>query len=119
MVRVCRGANAARLQSPPWSCTAASATRSGRRQPRRGYLSPRRGQSTLAGVPVAGQAAFDRLPLAASTLNSWALASIVPSDSGGYGVTRYPEIEPYDTGMLSVGDGQQLYWETCGNPDGK
>jgi proline iminopeptidase len=34
-------------------------------------------------------------------------------------VTRYPEIEPYDTGMLSVGDGQQLYWETCGNPDGK
>ena len=34
-------------------------------------------------------------------------------------MTRYPEIEPYDTGMLSVGDGQQLYWETCGNPDGK
>jgi proline iminopeptidase len=32
---------------------------------------------------------------------------------------RYPEIEPYAHGMLDVGDGNQLYWETCGNPDGK
>lgn len=32
---------------------------------------------------------------------------------------RYPEIEPYDSGMLDVGDGHSLYWETCGNPDGK
>jgi proline iminopeptidase len=31
----------------------------------------------------------------------------------------YPEIEPYDAGLLDVGDGQALYWETCGNPDGK
>ncbi len=31
----------------------------------------------------------------------------------------YPEIEPYETGMLDVGDGQSLYWETSGNPDGK
>lgn len=31
----------------------------------------------------------------------------------------YPEIEPYDTGMLDVGDGQTLYWEASGNPDGK
>ena len=31
----------------------------------------------------------------------------------------YPEIEPYDHGMLDVGDGQLVYWETCGNPDGK
>jgi proline iminopeptidase len=31
----------------------------------------------------------------------------------------YPEIEPYDSGMLDVGDGQQIYWETCGNPAGK
>jgi proline iminopeptidase len=34
-------------------------------------------------------------------------------------VGRYPEIEPYDHGMLDVGDGQLLYWETCGNPAGK
>jgi proline iminopeptidase len=31
----------------------------------------------------------------------------------------YPEIEPYDAGLLDVGDGQAIYWETCGNPDGK
>ena len=31
----------------------------------------------------------------------------------------YPEIEPYDHGMLDVGDGQRVYWEVCGNPNGK
>lgn len=31
---------------------------------------------------------------------------------------RYPEIEPYAHGMLDVGDGNHVYWETCGNPDG-
>lgn len=31
----------------------------------------------------------------------------------------YPEIEPYDHGMLEVGDGNRVYWETCGNPRGK
>jgi proline iminopeptidase len=30
-----------------------------------------------------------------------------------------PEIEPDDQGMLSVTDGNRIYWETCGNPDGK
>ena len=30
----------------------------------------------------------------------------------------YPEIEPYDHGMLDVGDGNLVYWETCGNPHG-
>ncbi|HYX45931.1 MAG TPA: prolyl aminopeptidase [Sphingomicrobium sp.] len=33
--------------------------------------------------------------------------------------TLYPEIQPYETGMLDVGDGQSLYWELSGNPDGK
>ncbi len=32
---------------------------------------------------------------------------------------RYPEVEPYDHGMLDVGDGNAVYWETCGNPAGK
>jgi proline iminopeptidase len=32
---------------------------------------------------------------------------------------RYPPVEPYEHGMLDVGDGQRLYWETCGNPRGK
>ncbi len=35
--------------------------------------------------------------------------------SGG----RYPEIEPYEHGLLDVGDGHRVYWETCGNPAGK
>jgi proline iminopeptidase len=31
----------------------------------------------------------------------------------------YPEIEPYDHGLLDVGDENRVYWESCGNPDGK
>ncbi len=31
----------------------------------------------------------------------------------------YPPIEPYQAGMLDVGDGQRIYYEQCGNPDGK
>lgn len=31
----------------------------------------------------------------------------------------YPPIEPYEQGMLDVGDGNLVYWEACGNPDGK
>jgi proline iminopeptidase len=31
----------------------------------------------------------------------------------------YPDIEPYEHGMLPVGDGHTLYYEQCGNPDGK
>ncbi|MVU83496.1 prolyl aminopeptidase [Nocardia sp. ET3-3] len=33
--------------------------------------------------------------------------------------TLYPPIEPYEQGMLDVGDGQHLYYEVSGNPDGK
>ena len=31
----------------------------------------------------------------------------------------YPETGPYEHGMLDVGDGHRVYWEICGNPDGK
>jgi proline iminopeptidase len=31
----------------------------------------------------------------------------------------HPEREPYETGMLDVGDGNRVYWEVCGNPRGK
>lgn len=31
---------------------------------------------------------------------------------------RFPIIEPYDSGLLDVGDGQLIYWEQCGNPSG-
>jgi len=30
----------------------------------------------------------------------------------------YPDIAPYDSGLLDVGDGNSMYWECCGNPDG-
>lgn len=32
--------------------------------------------------------------------------------------TRLPPVEPYETGMLDTGDGNSVYWEVCGNPDG-
>lgn len=31
----------------------------------------------------------------------------------------YPEIEPYETGMLDVGDGHQIYWERFGTKGAK
>lgn len=31
----------------------------------------------------------------------------------------YPPIEPHVSGLLDVGDGQQIYWEECGSPAGK
>lgn len=31
----------------------------------------------------------------------------------------YPEIEPYESGMLALGAGHEMYWEQCGNPDGE
>jgi proline iminopeptidase len=31
----------------------------------------------------------------------------------------HPEIEPYEHGMLEVGDGNRVYWETCGNSRGR
>ena len=34
-------------------------------------------------------------------------------------LTLYPEVEPYQSGMLDVGDGHRLYWERCGTPGAK
>lgn len=31
----------------------------------------------------------------------------------------WPAIEPYDNGLLEGGDGHRVYWECCGNPNGK
>jgi proline iminopeptidase len=33
--------------------------------------------------------------------------------------TLYPDFQPYQTGMLDVGNGHSLFWELSGNPDGK
>lgn len=42
-----------------------------------------------------------------------------PRAASGRRSAYYPEIEPYDRGILDVGDGNRVYWEVCGNPDGK
>ena len=34
-------------------------------------------------------------------------------------LSRFPAIEPYEHGLLDLGDGQQIYWEVCGNPNGR
>jgi proline iminopeptidase len=39
--------------------------------------------------------------------------------AGRHVLKRFPAIEPYEHGMLAAGDGQSIYWEACGNPDGK
>lgn len=31
----------------------------------------------------------------------------------------YPPIEPFDSGMLDVGDGHEIYWERCGQRGGR
>jgi proline iminopeptidase len=31
----------------------------------------------------------------------------------------YPDIEPYERGVLQIHDSDRLYWESCGNPQGK
>jgi proline iminopeptidase len=31
----------------------------------------------------------------------------------------YPSTEPYETGLLDVGDGNRVWWATSGNPNGK
>ncbi|WP_234019028.1 MULTISPECIES: prolyl aminopeptidase [unclassified Streptomyces] len=36
----------------------------------------------------------------------------------GRALDLYPKIEPYADGMLDVGDGHEIYWETSGNPEG-
>lgn len=41
-----------------------------------------------------------------------------PDNSDGSLRGFYPPLEPTDSGLLDVGDGQRVYWETCGNPRG-
>jgi proline iminopeptidase len=32
---------------------------------------------------------------------------------------RFPATDPYGSGMLHVGEGHRVYWECCGNPNGR
>ena len=42
-----------------------------------------------------------------------------PTNHDGDRRTLYPEIEPYETGMLDVGEGHSLYYERVGTPGAK
>lgn len=56
-----------------------------------------------------------REPLPASRVRSGAW----PSRRYGVTVIELPaSLEPYEHGMLDVGDGNHVYWESLGNPDG-
>ncbi|WP_234027102.1 prolyl aminopeptidase [Erythrobacter sp. KY5] len=44
---------------------------------------------------------------------------MINSNMLDYKRTLYPEIEPYETGMLDVGEGHQLYYERVGTPGAK
>jgi proline iminopeptidase len=45
------------------------------------------------------------------------IRSILQRDAATITMTGfYPEIEPYDLGMLEVGDGNRVHWEVCGKP---
>src|SRR5690606_38291606 len=44
----------------------------------------------------------------------WCMGPYLPSQ-----VLMYPEIHPYSHGYLSTDDGHRVYWELCGNPNGK
>jgi proline iminopeptidase len=46
-------------------------------------------------------------------------SSPLPSSSDPGRRTLYPPIEPFQSGLLDVGDGHQVHWERCGNPRGK
>lgn len=48
----------------------------------------------------------------------------MPPGGAGYGYRRtplldfFPEIKPYSSAFLPVGNGHEIYWEQSGNPDG-
>src|SRR5256885_1569726 len=42
-----------------------------------------------------------------------------PRNEGHLMRALYPPLAPYDSGLLDVGDGHHIYWETSGNPSGK
>ncbi|GAB2636366.1 prolyl aminopeptidase [Gordonia jinhuaensis] len=52
--------------------------------------------------------------------NSSAHSTTDPAPASGTAYRDfYPEIDPYESGHLDVGDGQHIYYECSGDPDGK
>jgi len=52
-------------------------------------------------------------------LSTAALAAGCKGRSAEEGPGLWPEIEPYETGYLRVSDTHEIYYELCGNPEGK
>ncbi len=77
----------------------------------------------MSGSAVSGERAAPSpdAPAVRSTSPPWGEGFYPPrpSSSGSDQRRLYPPIEPYETGHLEVGNGHRLYWELCGNPDGK
>jgi len=48
-----------------------------------------------------------------------ALGTLATACSGQAPTGLFPEIEPFDSGHLRVSDLHEIYWERCGNPEGK
>jgi pimeloyl-ACP methyl ester carboxylesterase len=78
-----------------------------------------------AGAAVPGATSRNSRPLrrAPGPVERGVTSSIIVRDGGderkGEMAELYPEIESYEHGMLDVGEGQRVYWEVCGNPNGK
>ncbi len=47
------------------------------------------------------------------------LGALATASSGQEPSGLFPEIEPFDSGHLRVSDLHEIYWERCGNPEGK
>ncbi|MCP4657106.1 MAG: alpha/beta fold hydrolase, partial [bacterium] len=47
------------------------------------------------------------------------LGPLATASSGQAPSGLFPEIEPFDSGHLRVSDLHEIYWERCGNPEGK
>ena len=58
-----------------------------------------------------GPALFETLRCCACAMRCFSMPATVKG--------LYPEVKPYEDGMLEVGDDNLIYWETCGNPAGK
>src|SRR5206468_2370227 len=71
------------------------------------------------GANTFGRSSPSRSPLpAAARIAHTLIGAEVTKENRGE-VARYPESEPFDSGLLEVGDGNLVYWKLGGNPQGK
>src|SRR4029450_4026065 len=66
-----------------------------------------------------GRSSPSRSPLPAAARIAHTLTRAEVTKENGTEVAGYPESEPFDSGLLDAGDGNFVYWELCGSPQGK